>query len=106
MDKIFLYLVFSDRTTQRIHRFISPHHKEFLGSNGKLTNFKKMLIDCECARFTKPDKPMNAEQTIHLYYPNMLDNMYNSVLFLRHCLYVNKKRAEIKELENYYKEMI
>ena len=106
IDKIFLYLVFSDKTTRRIHRLISAHHKEFLGSNGKLTNFKKMLIDCECARLTKPDKPMNAEETIQMYYKEMLDDIYNRVLFSNHCLRVWTGRDDIKELERHYKEEI
>lgn len=104
LDKIFLYLAFSDKTARRIHRFVSSHHREFLGSNGKLTDFNKMLIDCECARLTKPDKQMNAEETIQMYYKEMLDDIYNRTLFSNHCLRVWNERDGMKELENYYKE--
>lgn len=30
-----------------------------------------MVIDCECARFTKPDKPLNARQTLYKFYPEL-----------------------------------
>jgi hypothetical protein len=30
-----------------------------------------MVIDWECARITKPDKPLNARETMEKYYPEM-----------------------------------
>ena len=30
-----------------------------------------MVIDWECARFTKPDKPLNARQTLYTFYPEL-----------------------------------
>lgn len=30
-----------------------------------------MVIDWECARYTKPDKPLNARATLHKYYPHL-----------------------------------
>ena len=32
-----------------------------------------MIIDWECARYTKPDKPLNAYDTLINYYPGMTD---------------------------------
>ena len=95
-DKILMYLVFSDKLTQKIHRFIAPHHKEFLGMNGLLTNFKKMLIDCECARLTKPDKQMNANETVFKYYRDMLNNTKNIELLIRHNYNVKKVGGDIR----------
>lgn len=34
-----------------------------------------MVIDWECARFTKPDKPLNARQTLDKYYPHLKDKV-------------------------------
>jgi hypothetical protein len=30
-----------------------------------------MIIDWECARFTKPDKPLDAYQTMKKFYPDL-----------------------------------
>ena len=34
-------------------------------------DFIQMVIDWECARYTKPDKPLNARETLYKYYPNL-----------------------------------
>ena len=34
-----------------------------------------MVIDWECARFTKPDKPLNARETLYKYYPELIDKI-------------------------------
>ena len=33
------------------------------------------IIDWECARFTKPDKPLNARDTLHKYYQQHIVQM-------------------------------
>ena len=30
-----------------------------------------MIIDWECARYTKPDKPLNAYDTLYKFYPQL-----------------------------------
>nr|DAU03052.1 MAG TPA: hypothetical protein [Caudoviricetes sp.] len=30
-----------------------------------------MVIDWECARYTKPDKPLNARKTLYKFYPEL-----------------------------------
>ena len=30
-----------------------------------------MIVDWECARYTKPDKPLNAYETLCKYYPQL-----------------------------------
>ena len=37
--------------------------KKFLG------RYKYKFHDWECARYTKPDKPLNARETMEKYYP-------------------------------------
>ena len=34
-----------------------------------------MVLDWESARYTKPDKPLNAYDTLYKYYPEMEDNI-------------------------------
>jgi len=34
-----------------------------------------MIIDWECARFTKYDKPLNAYETMTKYYPEEIENI-------------------------------
>lgn len=36
---------------------------------------KEMVLDWESARFTKPDKPLNAIETAEKYYPNLLEDV-------------------------------
>lgn len=70
IDKVFLYLFFPYLGTKRInslHRSLSTHHD----NNRKNHNYIAMIIDWECARITKPDKPLNARDTLNLYYPHL-----------------------------------
>ena len=34
-----------------------------------------MLLDWESARYTKLDKPLNAYDTLHKFYPDMIDRV-------------------------------
>lgn len=45
-------------------------------------NWIETIIDWECARFTKPDKPLNARETLSKFYP-MYDCTYVQLQFLR-----------------------
>lgn len=66
LDKIFLYLLFSKRKTSEIHRRFSRHHVKKARTR---KDYKQMIVDWECARLTKPDKPLNAYETLMKYYP-------------------------------------
>ena len=68
LDKILMYILFIPKdTVSNIHRKISSHHER----NNKIKNLKEAIIDWECARFTKLDKPLNARETYHKYYNNV-----------------------------------
>lgn len=69
LDKVFLYLILPKKIVQKIHRRFSNHHV----LHGK--NYLAMVIDWECARFSKPDKPLNARQTLYKYYPYLAANI-------------------------------
>lgn len=68
VDKLFLYLFLDARTAHQLHRKYSKHHTI------KATTTKdyiQMIIDWECARYTKPDKPLNAYDTLYKFYPQL-----------------------------------
>lgn len=68
IDKLVMYfLCIPTKTAQNIHEKVSPHHMK----NNKIKNLENAVIDWECARFTKPDKPLNARQTYNKYYRNV-----------------------------------
>lgn len=54
----------------RQHRRFSKHHVE---NKSKKTrkDYINMIIDWECARYTKPDKPLNAYETMQKFYPEL-----------------------------------
>lgn len=72
LDKVFMY-IFTTKKQQKkvskIHRKISRHHDNNIKK--KEGDYIDMVIEWECARFTKPDKPLNARQTMHKYYPHL-----------------------------------
>lgn len=65
LDKVFLKIFLSKKTVSRIHRKLSRHH--FRAHTH--ADYVQMAIDWECARFTKPDKPLNATDTLYKFYP-------------------------------------
>lgn len=66
-DKLILLILTDKKTASKIHRRTSRHHYR---AHTK-SDFIQMIIDWECARFTKPDKPLNARDTLYEYYPDM-----------------------------------
>ena len=68
VDKLFLYLFLSKETTSKIHRRIARHHVDEMSS---LEDYKQAMVDWECARYTKPDKPLDAYDTLMTYYSNL-----------------------------------
>jgi hypothetical protein len=64
LDKVFLKLFLDSELVSRMHRNYSRHHKRAKTKE----DFIQMVIDWECARYTKPDKPLNARETLYTYY--------------------------------------
>lgn len=61
-------LLLGDKTATKLHRKFAGHHK------GERMNEKQKweaLADWESARYTKPSKPLNGEQTWKKYYKNV-----------------------------------
>lgn len=46
-------------------------------------DFVQMVIDWECARYTKPDKPLNARDTLYSFYPELEDKILSILIELK-----------------------
>lgn len=95
LDKPFLYLSLwiKFENIQKIHRKHNKHHVR-----NNLTKTKDDLIDTiidwECARITKPDKPLNAYETLLKFYPDKKDEF---LPIIRELLPEQIKEACLKE---------
>lgn len=69
LDKLFLLPFIDKEKVSAFHRKHSRHHSK---AHTK-SDYIQMVIDWECARFTKPDKPLNARETLKKFYPQMED---------------------------------
>ena len=68
-DKMVLFLIpfVKKDTISKIHRNCSKHHIQ----NAKTErHIIQAIIDWECARYTKPDKPLDAFDTMKKHYPS------------------------------------
>ena len=70
LDKVILYNIWPHKKVKNFHRSTARHHNE---NNIKKTraDYIEMIIDWECARYTKPDKPLNAYDTLYKWYPEL-----------------------------------
>ena len=57
------------KDVSQIHRKLSSHHENELEKD--YIDYIEMVLDWESARYTKPDKPLNAYDTLYKYYPTM-----------------------------------
>jgi len=73
LDKLFMYLFYNKNDVKKIHRNLCKHHENDL-EKGYL-DYVEMVLDWESARYTKPDKPLNAYDTLYKYYPNMAEEI-------------------------------
>lgn len=76
-EKPFLYLcpwIDSEKKIQEMHRRFSPHHVG-CPKTSKVEHLIEMYIDWDCAAITKPDKPLNAFETLVHFYPEYINVM-------------------------------
>ena len=71
IDKVLLYPILGEKITGAMHRKLSSHHVPRCLRSEK--HIVQAIIDWECARFTKPDKPLNAYDTMCKYYKDYED---------------------------------
>lgn len=69
LDKVILYNFLEHSKVKKIHRITARHHDNKIKKNKN--DYIEMIIDWECARYTKPDKPLNAYDTLYKFYPNL-----------------------------------
>ena len=75
LDKIFMYIFLSflgTKMIQKIHTRFAKHH---LRKYKKHMRFDEAILDWESARFTKPDKPMDAWETYQKLYTDFSDDL-------------------------------
>lgn len=72
VDKIILYHFLPTEFVHTCHQWWSKHHER---RAKKHNDFVQMVIDWECARITKPDKPLDAYDTLYKFYPHMVDKI-------------------------------
>ena len=80
IDKLFMYILLpflGKRRIGQIHQKYQKHHPIYTIGKGKIKQFKspssvnweEAIIDWECAKISKPDKPLNARDTMEKFYP-------------------------------------
>ena len=67
LDKIILYHFLPKAKVSKLHRKYSRHHDRAK----TYFDYVQMVIDWECARETKPDKPLDARETLEIFYPEL-----------------------------------
>ena len=73
LDKMYLYMFYDKSVVSKFHRKNSNHHSNVL-EKSKL-DYIEMVLDWESARYTKPDKPLNAYDTLYKYYTEEEENI-------------------------------
>lgn len=70
VDKLVLYSMLPKEDASRLHRDYAHHHVNNINTD---SDIEDCIIDYECARFTKTDKPLNAYNTVMKYHPDSYD---------------------------------
>lgn len=73
LDKLYMYLFYNKKDVSNVHRQLSSHHDNSIEKND--ADYVEMVLDWESARYTKPDKPLNAYDTLYKYYPEMKEKI-------------------------------
>ena len=68
-----MYLFYDKKIVSKIHRENSNHHDNDLEKS--YNDYVEMVLDWESARYTKPDKPLNAYDTLYKYYSDLSDKI-------------------------------
>ena len=68
-EKYFMYLWLEEDVTRECHRILNRHHDYDKGVTIDRETLVEMMLDWESARFSKPDKPRNAYDTLYKWMP-------------------------------------
>lgn len=100
IDKLFIYMFYDKKDISKIHRTLSNHHDN--EKEKTYTDYVEMVLDWESARYTKPDKPLNAYDTLYKYYPHM----ENKILPILRKFGIDKSGLKMEEdVLNYAKNI-
>ncbi len=69
LDKVILHNFWEHSKVKAFHLKTARHHDNKIKKNKN--DYIEMIIDWESARYTKPDKPLNAYDTLYKFYPNL-----------------------------------
>ena len=75
LDKIFMYIFFpflGTKVIQKIHTRFAKHHLRKYKTH---MHFDEAILDWESARFTKPDKTMDAWETYQKLFTDFSDDL-------------------------------
>ena len=90
IEKPFMCLFMDKESVSKWHRTHRKHHVEYL--DYRKWDYEQMIIDWECARFTKVDKPMTALETFNWYLDNYkIENYSYQLIFCWNVKTVLKK---------------
>ena len=73
LDKLYMYLFYNKKDVSNVHRQLSSHRDNSIEKTD--ADYVEMVLDWESARYTKPDKPLNAYDTLYKYYPEMKEKI-------------------------------
>ena len=90
LDKVIMYPIFGKKLTSKWHRKFARHH---INSAKTYADYAEMVVDWECARYTKPDKPLNAYDTLYKFYPQL----ESEILPILKVLKIDKSNMNDKE---------
>lgn len=79
VDKLVTYGLMGKKEVSKLHRKYARHHIENCINCADCTD---CIIDYECARFTKEDKPLNAYKTVMKYCPERYITLLPSLINL------------------------
>ena len=102
LDKMFLLLFYDNKDVGPVHRKLSSHHDNELEKTE--LDYMEMVLDWESARYTKPDKPYNAYDTLYKFYPHLEDKILPILRKYKIDYSTFDKEEDIVEYVNSFKE--
>ncbi|MBO5004927.1 MAG: hypothetical protein J6D03_06780 [Clostridia bacterium] len=95
-DKLLMYVFvpfLGLRIISNIHKKFNNHHLSVYKDLNKM-NYIEAIIDWECARYTKSDKQLDAEDTLIKYYPEFAYKIYIYLFSFGIAKYTWKNKQE------------
>lgn len=103
VEKYFMYLWLEEDVTREAHRILNKHHDYDKGLAVDRVTLIEMMLDWESARFSKPDKPRNAHDTLYKWMPTDIHDPMAALLKEFNLYYPTNEKGITAE-EYKYKE--